>query len=80
MFRVGKDGSLSSPDIKRPSMGREYRGVGFVGDCLLVMGQADGWMTCFEWNARLDRWTEREFHTPVQFSRVVDIKEVKTGN
>ncbi|WVF67420.1 hypothetical protein IAT40_002176 [Kwoniella sp. CBS 6097] len=66
-FKIQSDGTLSPPYILPPSRGREYRGVGFVGDCFLVAGQDDGWIMCFHWNTVMDVWEEREFATPVNF-------------
>ncbi|WVQ79355.1 hypothetical protein IAT38_001452 [Cryptococcus sp. DSM 104549] len=69
------EGTLSAPKILRPKRGREYRGVGFVGDCFLVAGQGDGWMTCFQWNKLTDEWEEKEWAEPVRLEKVVWIGE-----
>jgi hypothetical protein len=75
-FKIKPDGTLSKPEILRPARGREYRGVGVVGNCFLVAGQEDGWMTCFEWDPTTDAWSEREWSEPVRFDKVVDIEPV----
>jgi hypothetical protein len=63
-FHVGSDGAITS----------EFRAVGLAGDCYLVAGQNDGWLSCFEWTGEKAGWVEREFETPVQFEKVVDIE------
>ncbi|WVW85884.1 hypothetical protein I302_107922 [Kwoniella bestiolae CBS 10118] len=73
-FTLRADGTLTRPGIIRPSRGREYRGVGFVGDCFLVAGQDDGWITCFAWDKETDKWEEKEFDPPVRLDKVVDFK------
>jgi hypothetical protein len=73
-LKIKPDGTLSTPQILRPARGREYRGVGVVGNCFLVAGQEDGWMTCFEWDPTTDSWSEREWSEPVRFEKVVDIE------
>lgn len=73
-FKVRPDGTLSEPSFLRPSRGREYRGVGFVGECLLVAGQEDGWLSCFQWDKETDTWQEKLFDPPVNLAKVVDIK------
>ena len=75
-FKINHDGTLSAPEVIRPSRGKEYRGVGLVDDCLLVAGQVDGWVTCLQWDEQTGKWAEREFAKPVKFDGVVDIKPV----
>jgi hypothetical protein len=75
-FKIKPDGTLSEPELLRPTRGREYRGVGVVGNYFLVAGQEDGWMTCFEWDPTTDAWSEREWSEPVRFDKVVDIEPV----
>jgi hypothetical protein len=73
-LKLDNDGSIVKTDILQPKRGREFRGVGIVGDCYLVAGQHDGWVSCFEWDKNADQWREREFASPVQFEKVVDIE------
>lgn len=73
-LKVSGDGSIVDTDILQPKRGREFRGVGIVGDCYLVAGQHDGWISCFQWQKETDEWKERKFDSPVQFEKVVDIE------
>jgi hypothetical protein len=71
---VNQGGDIFSEKVLQPNRGKEFRGVGLVGDCYLVAGQHDGWLSCFEWASGQGEWVEREFKEPVQFEKVVDIK------
>jgi len=73
-FHVEPDGTITSESVVQPKRGKEFRGVGLAGDCYLVAGQSDGWLSCFEWTGEKAGWVEREFETPVQFEKVVDIE------
>lgn len=73
-LKLGKDGSIVDESVQSPARGKEFRGVGLVGDCYLVAGQQDGWISCFAWDDKKGEWNEREFDVPVQFEKVVDIK------
>lgn len=73
-FHVGSDGMITSESVVQPKRGKEFRGVGLVGDCYLVAGQNDGWLSCFEWTGEKAGWVEREFENPVQFEKVVDVE------
>lgn len=73
-LKLDSEDRVSANTILRPQRGREYRGVGIVGDCYLVAGQHDGWLSCFEWIQTSDEWKEREFATPVNIEKVVDIE------
>ena len=72
VFKIQPDGTISPSQILRPSKGKEYRGVGIVGNSYLVAGQTDGWMSCFHWDGK--EWKEHEFSTPARFTKVVDIQ------
>lgn len=73
-LKVDGKGAIVSTKILQPKRGREFRGVGIVGDCYLVAGQNDGWVSCFQWDKEADEWKEREFVSPVQFEKVVDME------
>lgn len=73
-FRVAPDGTVTPREMIRPSRGREYRGVGLVGDSVLVAGQTDGWLTCISWDQTKDEWEEKVFKEPVYYQEVVDIQ------
>lgn len=73
-LKLAPDGKIAKADIVMPKRGKEYRGVGVVGNCYLVAGQTDGWLSCFEWDEKADEWREREFEEPVKFEKVVDIE------
>lgn len=73
-LKVDDKGSITRTDILQPKRGREFRGVGMIGNCYLVAGQHDGWLSCFEWDKQNDSWGEREFESPVQFDKVVDME------
>jgi hypothetical protein len=73
-LKLGKDGSIIHESVKSPVRGKEFRGVGLVGDCYLVAGQQDGWISCFAWDHKRGEWNERELEVPVQFEKVVDME------
>ena len=73
-LKVDDKGCIVSTKILQPKGGREFRGVGVVGDSYLVAGQNDGWLSCFQWDRTANEWKEREFDSPVQFEKVVDIE------
>ena len=73
-LKVDNRGDILGSSIIQPKRGREFRGVGIVGDCYLVAGQHDGWVSCFQWDEKTEKWEEREFQSPAQFEKVVDIE------
>jgi hypothetical protein len=73
-FHIGPDGKINSEMVLQPRRGREFRGVGLFRNYYLVAGQSDGWISCFEWMGGETGWVEREFESPVQIEKVVDIK------
>lgn len=73
-LKVGATGAIGKVSILQPKRGREFRGVGMTGNCYLVAGQNDGWISCFEWNQETNEWREREFENPVQHEKVVDME------
>ena len=75
-FKRHPDGSITPQSVLQPKSGRgkEYRGVGLVGDSYLVAGQHDGWMSCFTWHREKDLWEETPLDPPVNLEKVVDIQ------
>lgn len=73
-LKVGPQGDIVKSTILHPARGKEYRGVGIIGNCYIVAGQSDGWLSCFEWDTQADEWRERQFEEHVKFEKVVDIE------
>lgn len=73
-FKLDDRGRIYSEKVLRPRRGKEYRGVGLVGDLLLVAGQRDGWLSCFHWNEAEDEWVEVDFPDTARYQEVVDIQ------
>ena len=70
-LKVASDGSLTPGGIIRPARGKEYRGVGLVGDNYIFAGQTDGWLDCLQWDGT--SWVERKLDAP-KFTKVVDFE------
>jgi len=73
-FGIGANGEILSESVLQPKRGKEFRGVGLIGNHYLVAGQHDGWLSCFEWEGDTTGWIEQELDAPVQYEKVVDME------